>query len=83
MPPTFDSHVWECARLWISRYGSQAREEALKRAREFDENGGNGMPWRRVAEAIGCLDGAPPATATAIEREPIAELGSSPSQNQA
>ena len=70
MPPTFDSHVWECARLWISRYGSQAREEALKRAREFDENGANGMPWRRVADAIGYLNAAPPPPATALERLP-------------
>ena len=60
MQPHFDPHVWECARLWISRYGSQARDEALKRARAFDECGANGTAWRRVAEAIGFLDGAPP-----------------------
>ncbi len=83
MPPTFDSHVWECARLWISRYGSQAREEALKRAREFEENGANGTAWRRVAEAIGHLDGVSPPPATAMEREPSAGLGSPPAQDRA
>jgi hypothetical protein len=80
MPPTFDSHVWECAQLWISRYGSHAREEALKRAREFEENGANGMAWRRVADAIGHLDGVPRPPVTATERE--REFGSPPAQNQ-
>ena len=55
MQPQFDPHVWECARLWISRYGPEAREEALKRARAFEESGANGAAWRRVAEAIGFL----------------------------
>jgi hypothetical protein len=55
--PRFDSHVWECARLWIIRYGPQAREDALKRARAFEESGANGAAWRRIAEAIGFLNG--------------------------
>lgn len=85
MPPTFDSHVWECAQLWISRYGSHAREEALKRAREFEENGANGMAWRRVADAIGHLDGVPrpPAshgTGARVRLPSCAEPGLTPGQ---
>ena len=63
MQPQFDPHVWECARLWISRYGPQARDEALKRASAFEESGANGTVWRRVAEAIVFLDGAAPPSA--------------------
>jgi hypothetical protein len=58
MQPHFDSHVWECARVWISQYGSDAHAQALKRAHEFEANGASGTAWRRVAEAIGYLQSA-------------------------
>lgn len=54
--PQFDAHIWECARLWILQYGSQARDEALNRAREFEKSGVSGIPWRRVADAIDHLN---------------------------
>jgi len=49
-----DIEVWRTAHHYIKRYGSEARDRAVKRADAFEAAGDTqeAQLWRRIAESI-------------------------------
>ena len=52
MEKQFDASTWDCAQLWIQRFGKQAHREAINRAQMLANEGVSGTAWIQVAEAI-------------------------------